>query len=86
MRNASKNYQKYKATKQKEVIFNGNYPLPEEQVKPDTSANSTNELEVIHNIQQESDIVENGNRDTASNSSDKKQGLLHYFYLTKLFA
>ncbi|XP_032687899.1 stAR-related lipid transfer protein 7, mitochondrial-like isoform X2 [Odontomachus brunneus] len=86
MRNASKNYQKYKATKQREVIFNNdNYPLPEEQVKSDTSANSTNELEIIHNVQQESDIVENGNRDTASNSSDEKQGL-HYFYLTKLFA
>lgn len=86
MRNASKNYQKYKATKQSKMTFNSDYPLSEKQVKPGTSTNNTTELEIMHNVQQENDVVENGNRDTASNSSDEKQGLLNYFYLTKLFA
>ncbi|XP_011154538.1 stAR-related lipid transfer protein 7, mitochondrial isoform X2 [Harpegnathos saltator] len=72
MRNASKNYQKYKATKQSETILNSGHQLFEKQVKPDTP-NSTIELDIMHNVQQENDVIENGNRDTATNSSAQKQ-------------
>lgn len=84
MRNASKNYQKYKAVKQRKTI-NSSYPLPEKQLKADACTNNATESNIIHNVQ-ENNITEHGNRDTATNSSTNKQGLLHYFYLTKLFA
>ncbi|XP_014488955.1 PREDICTED: stAR-related lipid transfer protein 7, mitochondrial-like isoform X2 [Dinoponera quadriceps] len=73
MRNASKNYQKYKLIKRGKATFDNSHPLSEEQVKSDSATSSTTELNIIHNIQQESDVAENGNRDTATNSSTKKQ-------------
>jgi hypothetical protein len=50
----------------------------------DDSTNGTNKLDVTH-VQQETDLVEIENKDT-TDASKKEQGLLHYFYLTKLFA
>lgn len=72
--------------KQGKTTLGSSHPLPEKQLKSDASTNSATELNVIHNVQQENDVTEHGNRDTATNSSTEKQGLLHYFYLTKLFA
>ncbi|XP_025990928.1 stAR-related lipid transfer protein 7, mitochondrial isoform X2 [Solenopsis invicta] len=50
----------------------------------DDSTNGTNKLDVTH-VQQETDLAEIENKDT-TDASKKEQGLLHYFYLTKLFA
>lgn len=51
----------------------------------DESANNTDKLDVTHDEQRENDITETENKDTNS-SPKEEQGLLHYFYLTKLFA
>lgn len=52
----------------------------------DDSADNTSKLHTIHNVHQENDIVENENKDDANSTPKEEQGLLHYFYLTKLFA
>lgn len=110
MRQASKDYQKYKLMKQNATASN-NSPLtfPEEEVSKeqikvdveddlengkksmrdyqdsrDDSDGSTNKLDVTHGEQQENDLPESENKDTSS--PKEEQGLLHYFYLTKLFA
>lgn len=107
MRQASKDYQKYKLMKQGAIASSGHLTLSEENVaknqievdvevklkndeklikdyndQQDGSTNNTNELNLIHNVQQE-----NENKDAATSSASREeQGLLHYFYLTKLFA
>ncbi|XP_070170560.1 stAR-related lipid transfer protein 7, mitochondrial isoform X2 [Polyergus mexicanus] len=111
MRQASKDYQKYKLMKQSAIESENNHlTFPEENVSKDQikvdvennlnkdkksmrdyqdprddSANNTNKLDITHNVQRENDITETENKDTNSTSKEK-QGLLHYFYLTKLFA
>lgn len=111
MRQASKNYQKYKLMKQNATeCKNSHLTFPEDDVSKDqrkvdvennldndkksmkdyqdprdNSANNTNKLDVAHDVQQENDVTETENKDTNSTSKEE-QGLLHYFYLTKLFA
>lgn len=108
MRQASKDYHKYKLMKQNAAASNSdNLPLTEEDVskeqikvdveedgeksmrdyedQQDDSDNDTDNLDLISNVQQENDTAEN--KDTTINSTPKEeQGLLHYFYITKLFA
>jgi len=50
------------------------------------SADDSSRLHLIHNVQQENDTVENENKDDANSATKEEQGLLHYLYLTKLFA
>lgn len=50
----------------------------------DDSANDTDNLDIISNVQQENDITEN--KDNVNSTPKEEQGLLHYFYITKLFA
>ncbi|XP_050449070.1 stAR-related lipid transfer protein 7, mitochondrial-like isoform X2 [Cataglyphis hispanica] len=110
MRQASKNYQKYKLMKQNTSEHKNSLTFPEDDVSKDqhkvdvendldndkksmrdyqdprdNSTNNTNKLDVVHDVQQENDITEIENKDTNSTSKEE-QGLLHYFYLTKLFA
>ncbi|KAL0130208.1 hypothetical protein PUN28_002059 [Cardiocondyla obscurior] len=52
----------------------------------DDSTNNTNKLDLTHDVQQENDdLTETENKDITT-SPKEEQGLLHYFYLTKLFA
>jgi len=106
MRQASKDYQKYKLMKQNVSASNSNHlPLSEEDVskeqikvdaekndkksmgnyedQQDDSANDADNLDLISNVQQENDIAENI---TINSTPKEEQGLLHYFYFTKLFA
>lgn len=108
MRQASKDYQKYKLMK-KTASDSNHLTLSEEDVskeqikvnvedklkndetsmrdckdQQDDSTNSTNKLDLTHDVQQENDLVESENKDTTT--SKEEQGLLHYFHLTKLFA
>ncbi|CAL1674249.1 unnamed protein product [Lasius platythorax] len=108
MRQASKDYQKYKLMKQNATASNSltlsEEDVSKEQIKVDVednlddkesmrdyqdpqddSANDTNKLDVTHDVQRENDITETENKDTNSTPKEE-QGLLHYFYLTKLFA
>lgn len=110
MRQASKDYQKYKLMKQNAIKSENHLTFPKEDVSKDQikvdvennldkdkksmrdyqdpqddSANNTNKLDVTHDVQRENDITETENKDTNSTSKEE-QGLLHYFYLTKLFA
>lgn len=49
--------------------------------------NDTNELDVTPNVQQDSDVADNEDKDVTTNTTtQEKQGLLHYFFFTKLFA
>lgn len=107
MRQASKDYQKYKLMKKN--TSDSNLTLSEEGVskeqikvdiedklksdkksmrdykdQQDDSTNGTNKLDLTHGVQQETDL-ESENKDTTA-ASKEEQGLLHYFYLTKLFA
>jgi len=50
----------------------------------DDSTNDINKLNLTHDVQQENDLVESENKDTTA--PKEEQGLLRYFYLTKLFA
>lgn len=109
MRQASKDYQKYKLMKQnatesesshltlpvedvsKEQIKinvennldDGKKSMRDSQDRRDDSDNNTNKLDVTHDVQQ-NNMIETENKDTNS-TPKKKQGLLHYFYLAKLF-
>jgi len=106
MRQASKDYQKYKLMK-KNTSDSNRFILSEEDVskkqidvqdklknndkksrdykdQQDDSTNDINKLDLTHGIQQENDLVESENKDTTA--SKEEQGLLRYFYLTKLFA
>ncbi|XP_011685992.1 PREDICTED: stAR-related lipid transfer protein 7, mitochondrial-like isoform X2 [Wasmannia auropunctata] len=51
----------------------------------DSTNDSTNKLDLTHGVQQEDDLAESENKD-ATTAPKEQQGLLHYFYLTKLFA
>ncbi|KYN14022.1 PREDICTED: stAR-related lipid transfer protein 7, mitochondrial isoform X1 [Trachymyrmex cornetzi] len=107
MRQASKDYQKYKLMK-KNAPDSNHFTLSEEDVskqqidvedklknnkksmrdhkdQQDDSTNDTNKLDLTHDVQQENDLAESENKDTISTPKEE-QGLLHYFYLTKLFA
>lgn len=109
MRQASKDYQKYKLMKQNATESeNSHLTLPVEDVskeqikvnvennlddskksmrnsqdRRDDSDNNTNKLDVTHDVQQNN--METENKD-ANSTSKEKNGLLHYFYLGKLFA
>lgn len=108
MRQASKDYQKYKLMK-KDTFDSSSFTLPEERIskeqikvniedklkddktsmrnykdQQDDSTNNTNKLDLTHSVQQENDSAESENKDTTA--PKEEQGLLHYFYLTKLFA
>lgn len=109
MRQASKDYQKYKLM-EKNISDSNNFTLSEESVskeqikvnvedklkndetsmkdckdqQDDSTTNNTNKLDLTHSVQQENDLAENENKDTTA--PKEEQGLLHYFYLTKLFA
>lgn len=106
MRQASKDYQKYKLMKKNtsDSLTLSEERLSKEQIKvniedklkndtasmrnkdqQDDSTNNTNKLDLTHSVQQENDLVENENKDTTT-APKEKQGLLHYFYLAKLFA
>ncbi|XP_011645417.1 stAR-related lipid transfer protein 7, mitochondrial-like isoform X1 [Pogonomyrmex barbatus] len=50
----------------------------------DDSIKDTNKLDLTHDVQ-ENNLMESENKDTNSTPKEE-QGLLHYFYLTKLFA
>lgn len=109
MRQASKDYQKYKLMK-KNTSDNDSLTLSEERLskeqikvniedklqndktsmrnykdQQDDSTNNTNKLDLTHSVQQENDLAESENKDTTTTPKEK-QGLIHYFYLTKLFA
>lgn len=109
MRQASKDYQKYKLMKQNAPASNSDrLSLSEEDVskeqievdaeeddkksmrdyedQQDDSANDTDNLDPLSNVQQENDIAENKDTTINSASAKEEQGLLHYFYITKLFA
>lgn len=63
-------------------LKNDNKSMRDYNDQSDDSANGTNQLNLIHNVQQEDE-----NKDTTTSSAAKEeQGLLHYFYFTKLFA
>lgn len=51
----------------------------------DDSTNDTNKLDLTPDVQQESDLAESENKNTTT-APKEEQGLLRYFYLTKLFA
>lgn len=51
----------------------------------DDSTNNTNKLDLTHDVQQENDLAESEDKDTTT-APKEEQGLLHYFYRTKLFA
>ncbi|XP_012223145.1 stAR-related lipid transfer protein 7, mitochondrial-like [Linepithema humile] len=108
MRQASKDYQKYKLTQNAPASNSDHLPLSEEDVskeqikvdveendkksmrdyededEEDDSTNDTDNLDLITNVQQENDVAEN--KDTINSTPKEEQGLLHYFYITKLFA
>ncbi|XP_077259626.1 stAR-related lipid transfer protein 7, mitochondrial isoform X1 [Temnothorax americanus] len=109
MRQASKDYQKYKLMKKNAPDSNrltlSEEGISKEQIKvnvedklknDETSrdykdqqddsndTNDTNKLDVTHGVQQESDLTESKNKDIPT-ASKEEQGLLHYFYLAKLF-
>ncbi|XP_011875735.1 PREDICTED: stAR-related lipid transfer protein 7, mitochondrial-like isoform X2 [Vollenhovia emeryi] len=108
MRQASKDYQKYKLMR-KDAPDSTSLALSEEGVSKeqikvnvedklkndetstrdytdsqDDSTNSTNNVDLTRE-QQENDLAESENKDTNA-APKEEQGLLHYFYLTKLFA
>ncbi|XP_072759495.1 stAR-related lipid transfer protein 7, mitochondrial [Anoplolepis gracilipes] len=113
MRQASKDYHKYKLMKQNaSESKNTHLTLSEENVSKeqikvdvennsdddkktmrdyqddhkipqDDSTNDTNKLDETRDVQGENDKTETENKDS---SPKEEQGLLHYFYLTKLFA
>lgn len=51
----------------------------------DDSTNDTNKLDLTPDVQKENDLAESENKNTTT-APKEEQGLLRYFYLTKLFA
>lgn len=66
-------------------LKNDKIPTRDYKDHQDDSTNDTNKLDLTHDVQQENDLAESENKDTTT-APKEEQGLLHYFYLTKLFA